>query len=375
MKITCLQENLVRGLRTVGRAVSTRSTLPITQNVLLSTENSMLKIAATDLSIAITTSIGAKVEEEGSITIPARLLADLVNSLPPEVISIETTTKPIGITLKCDTFNSNINGTKGEDFPPVPNVEDGITAKIDPNVLRESINRVAFAAAVDDNRPVLTGVKVEITGDDFTFAAADGFRLAVNKGKLTAAPENNMEFLIPARALSEVGRLINGNSDTVEFLVSEKSNQALFKVGDVEMVTSLLAGNFPNYNQLIPAESNTKLIAATAEFLRAARTASLFARDSGIVRLHIEAPDDSAAGGLTLMASGEEVGDNVSKVRAVVKGKSEKIAFNAKYLTSVLDVMGDEVEFSMSTSSSPGVIRPKEGDYTHVIMPLFVQWT
>lgn len=377
MRLSCLQENLSRGLSIVGRAVASRSTLPITQNVLLSTEQSMLKISATDLNMAMTTWIGAQVEEEGAITLPARLLSDFVNSLPPERIDMEATSQPIGLNIKCVSFESNISGSPADDFPPIPAVEGGLAAKIEPDVLREAISRVSFAAATEDSRPVLTGVKTEISGDEFKFAAADGFRLAVYSGKLAEPPSEDIEFLIPARVLNEISRLLGTQQKAVEFMVTPSSNQALFRVEDVEIVSSLIAGNFPNYNQLIPQSYTTRVVLNSDDFLRATRTAAIFARDgSGIIRLQMGAGEEDAPGHLTVSSRAEEVGDNEGQLGAAVEGEDAKIAFNSKYLTDVLDVLNGDVAMEVSSPSSPGVLKPVEGDdYVHVVMPMFVQWT
>ena len=179
MRLSCLQENLSRGLGIVGSAVAARTTYPVMQNVLITTDNARLKLAATNQEIAISTWIGAQIEEEGEVTIPARLLTEFVNSLPAERIDLDYTEQPVGISVKCARFSAQINGQPASDFPPVPTVESGVAGQIDPGVLNDAVKHVTIAAATEDSRPVLTGIKVEITGDDFTFAAADGFRLAV----------------------------------------------------------------------------------------------------------------------------------------------------------------------------------------------------
>ena len=371
MRLSCLQENLTRGLSTVGRAVATRTTLPITQNVLLSTDQSRLKLAATNLEIAISTWIGAQVEEEGAITLPARLLTEFVGSLPQDRIDVTSVVQPRGLTLSCARFEANINGTEAEDFPPIPTVESGAIGKIEPQALKEAITHVAFAAATEDSRPVLTGVKVEITGGDFTFAAADGFRLAVYKGKLAEPISEDVSFIIPARALQEVNRLIGGQGDPVEFTVTPSTSQALFRLDNVEIVSQLIQGTFPNYDQLIPQSHGTRVVVQLEEFLSATRTASIFARDgSGIIRI------ESSDGSLTISSKAEEVGNNEGKIGATVEGDESKIAFNSQYLAEVLDVLGKgEVALETTTPSSPGVLRPLDNDgYVHVVMPMFVQW-
>ena len=375
MKISCLQEDLKRGLSIVSRAVSPHTMLPVTQNVLLTTEQSMLRISATDLSIAMTTWIGAQVEMEGSVAVPARLLSEFVNSLPPEMIDMEETQKPIGVNVKCMSFEANISGTSAEDFPPVPTVEDGLAAKIEPGVLREAISRVSFAAATEASRPVLTGVKTEIKGDEFKVAAADGFRLAVYSAKLAEAPAEDIDFLIPARVLNEIGRLLGSEEDAVELTVTPSSNQALCRVGDVEIVTSLIAGNFPDYDRLIPQSFNTRVVLSSREFLRATRTAAVFARDdSHVIRLQMAGGEEDAPGCLTVSARAVEVGDNRGRLDVAVEGDDSRIAINSKYLIDVLEAIGGDVAIEITSATSPGVLRPAEGDeYVHVVMPMFVQ--
>ena len=377
MKLSCLQENLSRGLSVVQRAVATRTTLPITQNVLLSTDNSRLKLAATNLEIAISTWIGAQVEEEGSVTIPARLLTEFVNSLPPERIDVSLISQPLGLELSCARFEAHINGQDAADFPPIPTVESGVMGKISSEVLKDAITHVAFAAATEDSRPVLTGVKVELSGDDFTFAAADGFRLAVYKGKLAEAVSEDVSFLISARALQEINRLIGSQDEPIEFTVTPSKSQALFRLDNVEVLSQLVQGTFPNYDNLIPEKYGTRAVVDQEAFLRATRTASIFARDgSGIVRVNVMEGENGSTGRLSISSRAEEVGDNQGEIDATVEGQESKIAFNSKYLSEVLDVLGKgEVAVETTTPSSPGVIRPLNNEgYVHVVMPMFVQW-
>ncbi len=378
MQVSCLQQNLRRGLAIVGRAVATRSNLPVLQNVKIATEDSMLVLTATNLDIAITTRIGAQVEEEGEITIPARLLTDFVNSLPDERIDIKTSVEPLSIGLKCQRFEANINGTDAEEFPPIPTVDEGATIKVDPQVLRETIAYVAFAAATEDSRPVLTGIKVEVNGEDFTFAAADGFRLAVYDGKLTEPLPEPTEFIIPAKTMQEVGRLIGGDDSEVEFTVTSAGTHALFNIGTVEIVSQLMPGSFPNFRSLIPSEHRNRVIVQQSDFMRAVRSASIFARDgSGIVRVQIMGDEEGS--GISISSRAEVLCDNQVEIDGEVEGEVDdqsRIAFNNKYLSEVLDVLGDgEIAFEITSASSPGVVRSvsKEG-YTHVVMPMFVQW-
>ena len=218
MKISCLQENLSRGLAVVGRAVANRATLPVTQNVLLSVDQSMLKLSATNLEIAMTTWVGAMIEEEGSITVPARLLTEFVNSLPNDKIDIELDRGSGLLQISSGNSKAHVNITDASEFPPIPTVEDGLAAEVDPLVLKNAISRVSFAAATEESRPVLTGVEMKLDTGRFTMAAADGFRLAVHHGALLKSAAEQVSVIIPARTMNELNRLIGDREEGVEIL-------------------------------------------------------------------------------------------------------------------------------------------------------------
>jgi DNA polymerase-3 subunit beta len=377
MKLSCLQENLNWGLGVVGRAVAARTTLPITNNVLLATESSRLKLAATNLEMAISCWIGAKVEEEGSITVPARLLADFIGSLPAEKVNISLSPQTKTLGMKCARFEARISGVDAKDFPPLPKVEGGITTVVEVEALKQGIGQVVFAAATEESRPVLTGVDAKFEGKSVTLAAADGFRLAVYKMPLAEAVTKATEVIIPARTLAELNRLIAEQEEAVEITVNPEKGQALFKLKNIELVSQLIQGTFPNYAQLIPQSFTTKATIGVADFLRATKTASIFARDgSGIIRLVVTPGAETAPGKVVVSARSEEVGDDVGEIDAVVEGEESKIAFNGKYLTDVLGVLHEtQVALETTSPSSPGVIRPVGSDnYLHVVMPMFVQW-
>jgi len=375
MKLSCLQENLSKGLGIVSRAVATRSTLPITQNVLIATDQSRLKLAATNLEIAISCWLGAKIEEEGAITIPARLLTEFISSLPNDKIDITLTQRTLQ--LKCARFEARINGLDAQDFPPIPQVADGLATKIEIAALRDGINQVTFAAAAEESRPVLTGIQLEFDGDKLAMAAADGFRLAVHSTSLLSAVKNKTAIIVPARALNELGRFLTDQEEPVEITVNQQKSQILFKLKNIEVVSQLIQGAFPNYSQLIPQSYVTRAVVDVAEFLRAIKMASIFARDgSGIVRLVVSPGVELTPGKMNISARAEEVGDNVGEIDALIDGEAAKIAFNAKYLSDVLSVLDEkQVALETTTSSSPGVLRPVGTDnYIHVVMPMFVQW-
>jgi len=382
MKITCLQENLSRGLAVVGRAVANRATLPVIHNVLLSVDQSMLKLSATNLEIAMTTWVGAKIEEEGSITVPARLLSEFVNSLPNDPINLQLDEGSGLLEISSGSSKAHINITDASEFPPIPTVDDGIAAEVDPFVLRSAITRVAFAAATEESRPVLTGVELKLDESKFTMAAADGFRLAVHHGALLKPVPEEMSVIIPARTMNELNRLISDREEPVEILMTPAKGQVMFRIrgGDtVEIVSQLLQGTFPNYEQLIPQSYTTRAVMDLPTVLRAARTASIFARDgSNIIRMHLmPAEADTEPPKVEISARSEEVGDNEDTVDLdEIEGEEGKIAFNSRYLLDVLSVLEKgKIALETTTSSSPGVFKPTDSDdYIHVVMPMFVQW-
>jgi len=377
MKLSCLQENLNKGLTIVGRAVAARSTLPITQNILLSAEKSHLKLAATNLEMATTCWVGAKVEEKGSITVPARLLIDFVSSLPNDTIEINLPAASHVLELKSGHFQARINGIDAADFPPIPEIKDGTTTTIEAASLREGITQVVFAAAAEESRPVLTGINTEFDGDQLNLVAADGFRLAVHKTTVGSPVGEKTTVIIPARTLNELNRLLAEQEEPVEVTLNQQKSQVLFRLKDAEIVSQLLQGSFPNYSQVIPQNYTTRAVIDINEFLRVTKISSVFARDaSGIVRLVISPGAELTPGKVTVSAQAEEVGDNVGEVDALIDGEEAKIAFNVKYLSDVLSVLRqDQVALEVTTPSSPGTIRPIGVDnYVHVIMPMFVQW-
>ncbi|MFN0146565.1 MAG: DNA polymerase III subunit beta [Dehalococcoidia bacterium] len=377
MKVQVLQENLQRGLSIVGRAVATRSTLPITANVLLQTDKGRLKLAATNLDIGISAWVGARIEAEGATTVPSRLIADFVASLPPATVTLEIPERGRQVKLECARNESVINAMDAEDFPRINSITDGVAVELDPKVLKKTIERVEFAAASDDSRPVLTGIHVKAEGTRLTFASADGFRLAVADVTLSSPISEPLEVIVPAQALRELGRLVGDSSEPVEMRVNAQKTQVQFTMTDLELVAQLIQGTFPNYSQLIPAEFTTKATVSVEEFKREARIAAIFARDgSGIIRLQLYPGEGGGPGRLTVSARADEIGNNEGEIDAKVEGDASKIAFNSRYLQDVLGALSVEsVDLEMTSPSSQGVFRPVgETNYVHVVMPMFVQW-
>jgi DNA polymerase-3 subunit beta len=377
MQVSCLQENLAKGLSIVGRAVASRSTLPVLSNVMLATDNGQLKLSATNLEIGINCWVGAKVIEEGAITVPARLLGEFVNSLPPERIDMKLDESTQTLNLRCARFESNIKGIDAQEFPIVPTASIGdVALRLEPSSLKAMIDQVVFAAATDESRPILTGVLVQFNEDNLTMAAADGFRLSVKAAVLKQNFGDMMEVIIPARALMELGRVTGDQEQPVEVIITPARKQILFHLQDIDLVSQLIEGKFPDYNQIIPKGYATRSVLDTGSFLKAVRVSHLFARDSAnIVKLEITPTGDELMNGrITLVATSAELGDNVADVDASIEGNPMEIAFNAKYLIDVLSIMDSpQVVLETSAASSPGVLRPIGDDkFTHVIMPMHI---
>ena len=376
MKVTCTQEALSRGLGIVGRAVAARSPLPITANVLLASEGERLKLSATNLEITMSSWIEATIEEEGAITVPARLLADFVNSLPNDRISLTVAPRSRQVRVQCARNEASIGGMDADDFPPAPVVQDGIDVQLDAKALRQAVAQTVFAAATDDSRPVLTGVDTKFEDGTLTLAASDGFRLSVYKLPLEASVEAT-EIVVPSKALNELSRLLADEDGEITMRTNTAKSQVLFRLQNAELVAQLIQGTFPNFNQLIPGSYTSRATAEISEFLRETRIASVFARDgSGIVRLVVTPGEGVTMGKIVISARAEEVGDNEGEIDAAVEGEGVKIAFNGKYLQDVLQNL-ESGQLAMETTgpSSQGVFRTVGDDnYVHVIMPMFVQW-
>jgi DNA polymerase-3 subunit beta len=376
MKVSCLQENLAKGLSIVSRAVASRSTtLPVLSNILLSTDNSRLKLSATNLEIGINTWIGAKVEQDGAVTVPARTFADLVNTLPPERIDLELSVRTQTLHLQCGRTEANIKGIDAQEFPLIPTPEGTGQILIEADNLAKMVNQVAFAAATDESRPMLTGVLTKFDQDHVTMAAADGFRLSVRSTDLENRVAEPVEVLIPARALTELARIIGDQEDPVEITITPTRNQVLFHLTNTDLVAQLIDLQFPDYEQIIPKRHSTRTVADVTELLKAGRAANIFAREAAnTARLHVVPGDELTPGQITVAARSDETGDNLAEIDATVEGEEIEIAFNIRYLLDVLSVVETpQVALETTTANSPGVIKPiGDSDFIHVIMPMHI---
>jgi DNA polymerase III subunit beta len=368
VKLSVMQENLARGLSVVSRAVSTRSTLPVLANVLLKTEDAGLKLTATNLEIGITYWVPGKIDSDGATTVPAKLLTDYVNALQGgERVDLELTAGQT-LHLRAGRYESHIKGIDADEFPAIQTAGDRPTTRIAQNVLRQALEETAFAAASDEARPILTGVLARFEGDTLTLAAADNYRIAVKTIPiLDPVPETSV--VIPARALNELVRILADIDQPIEIVLAQARNQILFHLEGIDLVSRLIDGQFPNYQQVLPQSHTTRAVLDREELLRAVRPAALIAHESAnIVKLQIEA---NGHAGITVSANAE-VGDHVGQVEAAVEGDGTTIAFNARYLADVLtNVDAEQFALELNGPLSPGVFKPIGDDrYVHVVMPV-----
>jgi DNA polymerase-3 subunit beta len=374
VKVNCKQPELSRGLGIVSHAVSTRSTLPVLANILLTTDGGRLKLSATNLEIGITCWVDAEVMAPGALTVPARLLTELVQTLPPE--NIELSLKDgHALAVQSRRTAATLKGLDATEFPLIPTAEGGeAPITLEAGQLKEMINQVAFAAATDDARPVFTGVLVQVGQDTISLVAADAFRLAVRSAPLAVPAPPQGDILIPARTMTELARILPAEGQ-VQMVVTPNRAQVLFHTEGLELVSRLIDGQFPNYRQILPRSYSTRAVVNTAELRAVARAAALFARDSSnIVRLsvHKGTGSDLEPGSLTLQATAEDLGDQTGVVSAAVDGQDLNMIFNIRYITDVLGVIDTpEVAIELNTPQSPAVVRPiGPADYTYVMMPM-----
>ncbi|MCL4397926.1 DNA polymerase III subunit beta [Patescibacteria group bacterium] len=375
MELEVLQENLNRGLNTVARVLASRPQVAILSNILLRTETGQLQITASNLETTIMTSIGAKIEAAGEYTVPGRTFLELVAGLPAEKLTISQ--KDGVLTLSGGKFKGKIAGTPATEFPKlVPEEKTKAQWKIDKKAFQEGVSKVAFAAGQDESRAVLTGVLFSSDEVGLTLAATDGFRLSVNKIPAEGG-QKETKFIIPAKTLAEVNRLLGEekgeNEKAFLMIYLPEINQVAFDLGEIKIYSRLIAGNFPDYEKIIPANSTIQVTAATEEFSKAIKLASIFARDSAnIVKLKID------KGKLKISANAPEVGENESEIDITVKkGADEEfvVAFNYRYLLDLFVAVGStELIIDFNGPLTAGVFRlPKDDNFLHIIMPVRVQ--
>ncbi|HUD06047.1 MAG TPA: DNA polymerase III subunit beta [Candidatus Saccharimonadales bacterium] len=361
MKLQVTQENLNKALSNVARVANARSTLPILANVMIRTIGNRVSISATNLDIAITHFIGSKVEKEGSITVPARLMQDFINSLPPGTISLELENHKLHITT--NTYQSVINGVAAEEFPVMPAITKGQKVKLPSSTFKLALQQVIFAASSDEARPVLTGLFLHDFENALYLVATDSYRLAEKK---LVPTKQAASLLIPASALSDLLRVL-GDSDS-EVQITYDGQQVLFQVDDIELVTRLIDGNYPDYRKLIPDKFSVIATVKKDELLSITKVSSLFARENaGSVTIKV----DQSAKSVSIHSIASQLGENTASTTGDIKGSGE-ITLNSRYLLDALHAFsGEDISFCFNGKLEPSALKdPSNNEYVHVIMPL-----
>lgn len=366
MQISCLQENLSKGLNIINRIVPLRGSLPILSNIFIKTEKGRLKLSGTNLEIGINYWLGAKVEKKGGLTIPAKTFSEYINSLPLGKINLSIIDQKL--IIESNNYEAKIFGTDSKEFPLIPEIKEKPIAKLSPNDLLEGISQVLFAAALDESRPILSGVYFKFSKDKLWIVATDSYRLSEKVVKLSHTLKNEFTMIVPAKTITELSYIISEINEPVEISLSE--NQVLFHFKDIDLVSKLIEGEFPNYKQIIPETYETKVKINTEEFIKVVKLANIFAREgAGNVKIEVK-----LKGQLTVSTTTASLGDNISSLKVDVQGIDSEITFNTKYLLDVLNnIKSKEISLELNGKLNPGVIKPiGSSGYLHIIMPLRV---
>jgi DNA polymerase III subunit beta len=374
LKAIVLRDNLARALATVAKAVSTTSSMPVLANVLIASDAGRLRLSATNLEMGITCWIPARIDEEGSTTVPARTISDLVGTFPNDQVFLEHKGETQTLIVRCGTSTNDIKGIKAEEFPPMPSPDLAGSAQICASDLREMIQQVVFAVSADPARIVMTGVLVQIEDNKLSMAAADGFRLSVSRSVLPTAVSTPVSAIIPAKTLKELTRIANDDEDMVSMVFPKKAGQVIFRAKDVEVRSQLIDGHFPDFQKIIPVFHKTRTLVSTSALTKACKQAGIFARDaSNVAHFQIKPPkDEMQLGEIEVSATSEEVGKNETIVEASIEGNGLLIGFNVKFLQDALGaIRTPNVALETSEANTPGVVRPVGDDrFVHVIMPM-----
>ena len=372
MIVSVLQENLAKCLNIVTKAVDSNPPLPVLANVLLETEDSRLKLSATNLELSVTVWIGAKVEQAGSITLPAKTFSELVNNLSKERVDLRLDSSTHTVQLRCGIQNSNIRGIDADEYPPI-NHNENADLYVEGKTLREMIVQTAFAAAREQNRPILTGVYLQLEEQVMTMAAADGYRLAVRTASIEENFSQRQDMVIPARTMSEIARIIEDDQEVGISLPTQRNSVTVF-MPNVMVSSQLLEGRFPDFASIIPRSYVTSTVMYTDDLLIVCQRAEIFARDNAnSANLHVKpAQNPGEPAEVVIVGKSAERGDSEGMLDATAEGEPLDISFNIKYLIEVLRVIKEErVVFQSNGPENPGVLRPENReDFIHVIMPM-----
>lgn len=368
MKILILKENFVRALSVVGKGISLRPQLPILSHILLKATKNRLEFLSTNLELGIIYQTSAKIEEEGEVAVPGKLLTEFINSLAADKLEITATDK--NLEIKTETSHASFAIGNPADFPTFPQIVT-FDRKLPFSKIKDSIIRTAFAASTDEGRPVLTGVRTRITDGKLSISATDGYRLSKEE-VIVMGKNETLEVIIPAQSLLEVVRIAQElKTEELDISIIENKNQVVFSLPDTKIYSRLIDGEFPNVEKIIPDSFKTRVILDKELFFQAVKTTSIFARGAAnIVKIKIEKE------GIRLSANTPQVGEETDYIEAKIEGEESEVAFNFRFLLDLLNNFPEkELVFESSGPLSPGVFRPKtdEISFLHIIMPVRVQ--
>jgi DNA polymerase III subunit beta len=364
MKLTCGRDELAEKLQLAGRGVSTRTNVQILAGIMLRAAGSQLHLSATDMEISLRVSLDAQVEDEGAVVVPGRLLVDIVRLLPAGDVTIAHRAEEGVAELTCGSASYKLHTYAAEDFPRLPEIDPETAFTVDKEAFVETIARVSRSSSRDESRPVLTGILVRFEGSKLVMAATDSYRLSVKETALDTGPGQELEAIVPARALAELSRAGQaGEPGTISIGVQE--NQIVFGIDDIWLTARRIDGQFPNYKQLLPETFEAEISLPRDEFLEIVRRASLMAQRKSPLRLRFE------SGELTVSAQTQDVGEARESLPISYSGDTIEIGFNAEFLRDGLESVGDDaVRFKLISPLRPGLILGESDDFLYLIMPI-----
>jgi DNA polymerase-3 subunit beta len=373
-KVTIQKTSFAENLAIVGRAVSTHAQLPVLSNILLSKDEGQLRLSATDLTIGVTVWMDANMDGDLGLTLPAKTLTDVVNSLVEPEVVFSVNGKPEAA-LKCGAYKGVVKGIEASEFPTIPEFDVSSGISLDAITLKEMILNVAFAASVDDSRPVLTGVLINMEGKSLSMVGTDGFRLAICKVDLPVTFAKK-QMIVPASTLKEVVRIIGATkASKITLSLPLTGSQVVFRCENVQIVSQLIDGKYPDYQAILPKGYKTRTVIATADLLKACKQASIIAREgSNVVRFHLQ-PGPNQTGKVKLLAESDETGASEIELDATIEGQELEIAFNVKFMQDGLEAISmKRVVVETNTHNTPATIRPAEEQdaYLYVLMPMHI---
>jgi len=375
MKISSLQENLKNGLFIVGQIAGKSVNLPILNNVLIKAKGDGIKLITTDLEVGVVASVRGKVDKEGSFTVESKVISDYISLLPNQKIDIELKEKSLSI--KCENYKTTINGQNAEEFPLIPKIEKEIYYKTKTDIFKKALTQVVFAVSGSETRAELTGVLFGFENDKLVLAATDSYRLAEKEIKIETnnKNENKSRIIVPAKTLQHLLRILsaiknedlNNEDKEIKFYFSE--NQILFTIGNTELISRLIEGQYPDYKQIIPNNFSTKAMVMKTEILRAVKAAAIFSK-SGTNDINIDLP--AGKNKLIITAVSSQTGENISELDVEMTGQDNGVVLNHKYLLDgINNIDGEKIIININNADTPCVIRSeKEGGYVYVIMPI-----